>query len=132
MYSKVFDVETRERFDIVNITREVEEVVEESGIKEGICIVFLPHATCTVILNEDEPNIREDYLRAFKELFLREGYKHDRIDDNAHAHVGSAFTKPFLVLPVKDGKIVRGTWQEILLLELDGPRRRRIFVGVLG
>ncbi len=132
IYSKMFYVKTEGRFEIVNITKEVEEIIRESGIKNGLCIVFLPHATATLILNEDEPNIREDYLRVVKELFVKEGYKHDIIDDNAHAHVTSAFTKPFLLLPVRDGRILRGTWQEIMLLELDGPRERKVFVEVIG
>ncbi len=127
-----FEIESNNRLEIINITSKVEKIVRESGIKDGFCLVFLPHATATILLNEDEPRIRDDYKRFIEETFKKEGYKHDLIDSNAYAHVCSAFTKAFAMIPIKDSKLYRGTWQEILLAELDGPRRRKVFVLILG
>lgn len=106
----------------------------ESGIRNGICLVFVPHATAAIIANEYEPRIVADYIELVKQLFKPEyPWKHNSIDNNAHAHLASAIIGPSRIFPVKDGRLVRGTWQEILLIELDGPRsRRKIVIEVMG
>ena len=127
-----FFVETNKRREIVNITSLVEEAVEKANIKDGIVLVFVPHATAGLAINEDEPNIRRDYLNLLERLVPEEGnYYHNLIDNNGDSHLLSFLLKPFLVLPLKDYKLVRGTWQEIFLVELDGPRRRKIIVEIL-
>ncbi len=128
-----FYVETTKRRELINITSKVEEIVRRSGIKDGICLIFVPHATAALAINEDEPNVRKDYMNLLERLVPEEGnYYHNIIDNNADSHLLSFLLKPFLVLPVKDGELVRGTWQELFLVELDGPRRRRVVVTVLG
>jgi len=123
-------VSTKGKFDLVNITDLVEREVR--GVKEGVVFVFLPHATSALIMNEDEGGLKEDILNKLRELVPEDGnYLHNRIDDNAHAHILSSILKQFVLLPVKDGKLLRGTWQEILLLEFDGPRERRVLIKVL-
>ena len=119
--------------EVVDITREVENIVIKSGIKNGVCIVHLPHATAALMLNEAETGLWHDYIRLVKEVFKPDGdWRHNLIDSNAHAHLASGFIGQTRVLPIKDGRIVRGTWQNILLLELDGPRHRRVVVEVMG
>lgn len=126
-------VNTTERFQVVNITRRVEEVVTDSGVKNGICLVFVPHATAAIIANEYEPHIVSDYLELIKQIFKPDyPWRHNSIDNNAHAHLASALIGPSRIFPVREGKLVRGTWQEILLVELDGPRSRRVIVEVMG
>ncbi len=128
-----FYINTNQRRELVNITSKVEEVVSKAEIKNGIVLIFVPHATAALITNEDEPNIRKDYLNLFEKLVPENGeYYHNRIDNNADAHLLSVLLKPFLVFPIKDRKLVRGTWQEIFLVELDGPRKRRVIVMVIG
>ncbi|RLG16827.1 YjbQ family protein [Nanoarchaeota archaeon] len=123
-------VSTKGKFDIINLTELVEREVRD--VKEGVVLVFLPHATSALILNEDEGGLREDILNKLRELVPEKGdYLHNRIDDNAHAHILSSLLKQFVLLPVKDGRLVRGTWQEILLLEFDGPRERRVLIEIL-
>jgi len=127
------EVSTSKRVDLVNITRRVEEVVERSGVKDGLCLVFAPHATAAVIANEDERGLKEDIVQWLEESFPRNGkWRHNLVDDNASAHLASAFTSSCRVFPVKGGELVRGTWQSIFLVEMDGPRRRRVVVEVLG
>jgi len=129
----MFYVQTRSRFEVVKITESVEEAVRESGIREGFALVFVPHATAAVVLNEYEPRIVEDYVTWVRRVIPPGGgWKHDEVDDNAHAHLASAFIGQSRVLPVSGGLTVRGTWQEVLLLEFDGPRRRTIVVEVVG
>ena len=134
MFFKEFTISTSERFQVINITSYVEGAVEESGIKNGICLVFVPHATAAIIANEYEPNIVSDYIELIRQVFKPDyGWRHNRIDNNAHAHLASAVIGPSRIFPVREGRIVRGTWQEILLVELDGPRpRRRVIVEVMG
>jgi len=134
VFFKEFAVSTSERFQVVNITSHVEEAVKESGIKNGVCLVFVPHATAAIIANEYETNIVSDYIELIRQVFKPDyKWRHNRIDNNAHAHLASAVIGPSRIFPVREGRIVRGTWQEILLVELDGPRpHRRVIVEVMG
>ncbi len=133
VYSKELRVETSGRRSLVNITDKVESAVKESGISEGIALVFLTHATAALFANEDEPRIRRDYEKLFERLVPASGdYEHNAIDDNADAHLLSALFKQFYVFPVKGGRLVRGTWQELFLAEFDGPRLRRVHIVVMG
>jgi len=134
VFSKVLTYSTRKKFEVVCITRDIDRVVAESGILNGFVLVYVPHATAAVIVNEFEPRIAEDYITWLKKFFPPgSGWRHDEIDNNAHAHLASAVIGTSRVFPLIDGKLVRGTWQEILLVELDGPRSaRRVVVEVLG
>jgi secondary thiamine-phosphate synthase enzyme len=97
-----------------------------------MCIIHASHATAAVMLNENEPGLIHDIEKKTKELFAG-NYQHDRIDDNAAAHIASAFLGANKTLPIRDGKLQRGTWQNILFLELDGPRPgRRVLIEVIG
>ncbi len=128
-----FQISTKSREEVVVITRRVEEIVAKSGVKNGLALVYVPHATAAVVLNEDEPRLREDILNKVKSLFPRgAGYRHDEIDHNANAHLASVFLGPFVVMPVVGGRLARGTWQDVMLVEMDGPRTRRVVVVVLG
>lgn len=134
VYVKTFTISTSKRFEALNITHLVEQAVEESRIKNGIVIIHAPHATAAVVLNEYEPRIANDYLEWVRRYVPPGGgWRHDEIDDNAHAHIASAIIGSTRVLPLKDGRLLRGTWQEVILLEFDGPRsRRRVVVEVIG
>jgi len=124
---------TRQQREIVDLTDEVLEAARESGIKNGLLAVQLPHATAALVLNEGEEGLKRDLLDKLDDLVeVRGNYKHDRIDDNAHAHLKSALLGTSAVLPITDGHIVRGTWQNFLIIEQDGPRKRRLVVFAMG
>lgn len=127
-------VSTSKRFELIDITEKVEEGVRMSGIKNGICLVFAPHATAAIVANEHERRLMEDILTKIKEFVEPDRrWNHNLIDDNAHAHIGSAIIGADRVFPVRNGELIRGTWQNIFLVELDGPRReRQVIVEVLG
>ena len=131
-HTEVLTVRSKSGMEIIDITDLVEAVVSRSGIREGICLIHLPHATAAIIANENEAGLIRDIMKKLKEEFLREGWEHDRIDDNAHAHLASAFLGASKAFPVVSGRLLRGTWQNLLLVELDGPRERRIVVTVVG
>jgi len=125
---KEIGFETR-KGDVVDLTQHVEVAVE--GVKEGLANVFAPHATGVLIIGENEPGINKDYLRLMEKLAPEQGgWHHDKIDDNAHAHLRSALFGASLTIPVRDGKLALGTWQRIMFLEFDGPRHRRVLVTV--
>ncbi len=134
VYTKTLTVSTRGKFEVLNITRRVEEVVRASGIRNGFVLVFTPHATAAIVANEFEPRIAQDYVDWVKQVFKPGGgWLHDTIDDNAHAHLASAFIGAGKVFPLVNGELIRGTWQEVLLLEFDGPRHsRRVVIQVVG
>ena len=91
------------------------------------------HATAAVIVNEtQDPNIGRDVITALERAVPeRAGWLHDRIDDNAHSHIKAAILGPSELLPVRGGELVLGTWQRLMLLEFDGPRKRRVSVQML-
>ena len=126
-FAKTLTFSTNEKYQLVDLTESIEKIVSESGIEKGLCLVHASHATAAIICNEHESGLIHDILRKVKDLFPPSaGYLHDRIDDNASGHVASALIGASRTFPVDDGRLVRGTWQNIFLLELDGPRTRRI------
>ena len=124
---------TQKGQEIVDVTDRVLAAARESGIKNGLLLVQLPHATASLVLNEDESGLKRDILNKLDDFApLRGGYEHDRIDDNAHAHLKAAFIGSSRVMPIVDGRVLRGTWQNFLVIEQDGPRTRRLVIFVMG
>jgi len=128
-----FIVRTQRKNEIVNITDQVKQIVEKvckkEKIKDGICLVYIPHATAAITINENwDPNVCDDFLTAMTNLIPEGKWKHDRVDGNGAAHIKSAIMGPEKAIPIKDGKLLLGIWQGIMLCEFDGPRERRIIV----
>jgi len=128
---KEINVLSKERYQLIDITDEVEKIVKESKVEHGLVLVFTPHSTAGVLLTENERYLKEDWLNFFKKLVSEVSFQHNRIDDNADAHLLSGLIGQSKTLPLKDGQIIRGTWQQIFLLELDGPRNRKIVVKII-
>ncbi len=128
-------LKTRSRIELHDVSQEVERVVAASGVREGVVNVFSQHTTMALYLNENETNLRRDVLEFLEKLApQREGYHHDTIDPTANtfSHLRSILLSPVITLPIRDGKVVRGTWQSIIAAEFDGPRTRRLLIQVLG
>ncbi len=123
---KILRFSTKQRIQVIDITRELEDFVSKSGIKNGFCLVHVPHATAALILNENEEGLIEDIKRKITEEFpIKANWMHDRIDDNAYAHLASSFIGTTRIFPIIEGNLIRGTWQNLLFIELDGPRSNR-------
>lgn len=133
LYRETINVSTRERFDVVDVTGQIERIVETSGISKGMLYAYIPHTTAAITINEAEPGLIRDLTTYIKEL-TKPGYSwmHNRIDNNAHAHLGQSTYGHSVTVPVEGGRLMLGTWQRILLVEMDGPRTRKIIVTVLG
>ncbi len=122
-----FHVATREAQECLDITGEISEIVRRSGVRSGICHVMVLHATAAIAVNEnDDPNIGVDLLAALERMVpTRGGWLHDRVDGNAHAHIKAALVGPSETVGIEAGELDLGTWQGLMLVEFDGPRRRR-------
>lgn len=120
--------------EVKDLTQEVEKKIRESDVENGFCLLFAPHATGVLFLNENERGIKEDYLKGLYDVVPENNnWEHDRIDDNAHSHVKSALVGTDRVVPITDGSLDLGTWQNVFFVETDGPRnKRRIIVKLLG
>ncbi len=128
-----FPVETRRRAEVVDVTGLVEGAVRGSGVREGVVVVQTPHTTTAVVVNEREGSLVQDLLEwAARMAPEGAGYRHDRTDGNAHAHLRGIMMGASVVIPIADGRLALGTWQSVLFVELDGPRSRRLHVKVLG
>jgi secondary thiamine-phosphate synthase enzyme len=122
---------TQNRYQLVDITGEVEKVLHKSKVKSGLCLVFMPHSTAAIILTENESGLKNDWLKILKKLVENEEWEHDRIDDNADSHLLSGFLGQGKTIPIENNRLVRGTWQQIFLVELDGPRTRKVNVKII-
>ena len=117
---------------MIDLTAQVAEVVHASGVDEGLCNVYVTHATAAVVINEnDDPNVCVDTLDALDKLIPAGVWRHDRVDGNAASHIQAAILGPGETIPVRQGRLLLGTWQAVMLVELDGPRERRVVVTVL-
>ena len=127
-----FSVKTTRHSQIVDITYEVEQAVKESGVKDGICIVYVPHTTAAVTINENaDPSVKTDILNYLNKIVPWNGdYTH--MEGNAAAHIKASVIGSDRAIIIKNGHLVLGTWQGIYFCEFDGPRSRRVFVEIIG
>jgi len=122
-------VRTDRKRQMVDLTSQVAAIVDDSGLAEGLCNVYVAHATAAIVVNENyDPNVCVDTLDALDKLIPAGIWRHDRVDGNAASHIQAAILGPSETLPVREGRLVLGTWQAVMLVELDGPRERRVIV----
>jgi secondary thiamine-phosphate synthase enzyme len=128
---KKFDVQTGSKEVFVDITRQVEEEVRKSDIKSGICVVYVPHTTAAVTINENaDPTVRQDILMTLRKA-VPDSLPYAHAEGNSPAHVKSSLVGASITIPIEDGKLVLGTWQGVFFCEFDGPRRRQVYVKLL-
>ena len=127
------EVRTQRRTELVDITAQVKAQVAGGGVRAGVCQVFVPHTTAAVTINENsDPDVPQDILRVVDALipFDDPGYRH--VEGNSAAHVKATLVGASVTVPVEAGQLVLGTWQATFLSEFDGPRRREVWVQVMG
>ena len=126
-----FTVRTKAAEEMVDITPRVSGLVKATGVSDGICLIYVPHATAAVVINENaDPKVCADILDALARLIPEGRWRHDRIDNNAAAHIKATILGPSEAVPVRSGGLALGTWQSVMLVELDGPRDRTVIVEV--
>jgi secondary thiamine-phosphate synthase enzyme len=128
MVTDRFAVETDDRLTCIDITDRVASALPEGA--DGAATVFAEHTTCGITVNEAERRLCGDVEAFLADLVPDEGWAHDEIDDNADSHLRASLIGPSVTVPVEDGRLGLGTWQSVLLVECDGPRRRTVSVTV--
>lgn len=131
IFNETLRFSTRGEIEFIDISSKVQEVVDKSGIKNGLAHVFAPHATGVLILTEYEPSLLNDIKTILEQMAPKHAsYEHP---SNAHSHLRSLILSPDRTLPLIDGQIVLGTWQSLVFVETDvHPRQRTVIVQVLG
>jgi secondary thiamine-phosphate synthase enzyme len=129
---KSFNVKTRSRSEFIDITSQVQDMVGESGIKSGVCYVYVPHTTAAVTINEGaDPSVVKDILNTLNKLVPRNGnYSH--MEGNSDAHIKTSLMGSSDAVIIEKGKLQLGTWQSIFFCEFDGSRNRRVMVKIAG
>ena len=135
-FHKELWMDVPQRMDFVNITHDVENVLKESGIREGMCLVNAMHITASVFINDDEAGLHSDYKRWLEELAPHEPlsrYRHNLTgEDNGDAHHKRQVMGREVMVAITEGKLHFGTWEQIFYGEFDGNRRKRVLVKIIG
>jgi len=128
---KQIDIATRKQTEFTNVTSQIQNIVSQSGIKEGICYIYMPHTTAAVTINEDaDPNVVKDITNELDKIVpYQDGYLHS--EGNSAAHIKASIIGPSETVLIENGQLMLGTWQGIFFCEFDGPRQRRMFVKVV-
>jgi len=127
-YMKILRISTKGHNDIIDITLKVKEAVEESGVKEGICLISCPGSTCGITTMEYEEGLIEDLKKTLDKIApVSSDYLHCQKwgDCNGYAHIRSAIIQPFLAVPIENGSLALGTWQQIVFIDFDNRARIR-------
>ena len=124
-------VSSRSREEFIDITGPVQNVVKKSGVREGVCVVYVPHTTAGVTINENaDPSVSRDILGMLSRLVPRDDPSYRHSEGNSDSHIKSALVGFSHVIPVSDSSLSLGTWQGVFFCEFDGPRRRSVLVQV--
>ena len=136
VYTAEINIKTDGEVDIVDITKDIQTQVNKSNIKNGIVCVFVPGSTGTITTIEYEPGLMKDLPKALQRIAPKgEYYNHHETwhDDNGHSHVRASIMGPGISIPIINGRIIHGTWQQIVFVELDtSPRSRNLIVQIVG
>jgi secondary thiamine-phosphate synthase enzyme len=136
VYNDKISIKTKGEVDIVDITSDIQKIVDKSNIKNGIICAFNPGSTGTLTTIEYEPGLMKDFPAALEKIAPKnQYYNHHETwhDDNGHSHVRASLMGPSITLPIINSKVIHGTWQQIVFVELDTKNRNRnIIVQIIG
>lgn len=121
-------IKTNKRVELIDVTEEAQKM---AGKGSGVLIAFVTHTTAGLYVNENEPGLREDVLNMLEQLVPQRAYHHNRIDNNADAHLKAILVGNSATIPVENGRLRLGTWQRLFFCEFDGPRQRKVYFAVI-
>ncbi len=127
----ILTVKTKAQTELVDITAEVQKIVRTSDVRDGLCMVYVPHTTAAVTINESaDPSVKADILMVLNKIIPWDaGYRH--LEGNSAAHIKSSLVGASELIAIENGRLVLGTWQGIFFCEFDGPRTRKVHVKVM-
>ena len=125
---KEFSIRTSQQVEFMKLTGQIQKLLDESGIQEGICYIYIPHTTAGITINEgaDPDVVRDMTMELNKIVPIEDGYRH--AEGNSAAHIKASMMGSSVSVIIENGKLVLGTWQAIFFCEFDGPRTRRVLV----
>jgi secondary thiamine-phosphate synthase enzyme len=129
--SRLLQVATTRAKEAVDLTERVNDAIAAAGIPEGLCVLFVAHTTAALTTGEVGEGTEEDLLEVVEQVIPRIRFRHAHNPSHAWSHMASSLLGPSLTLPVSQGRLILGTWQSILLIELDGPRCRDIHMQMI-
>ncbi|MBF0450889.1 MAG: YjbQ family protein [Candidatus Magnetomorum sp.] len=131
MKCQTINIQTQSKTELIDITNHVQTFVRENKIEHGICMIYIPHTTAAVTINENaDPTVKQDVLMVLNDIIpWKANYKH--LEGNSPAHIKSIICGASELIPVADHQLVLGTWQGIFFCEFDGPRNRKFYIQML-
>ena len=126
---QLLKVRSHQREELVEFTSQVQETLKESGVDEGVCVLYVQHTTAGLTVNENaDPDVPRDMLHALRTLIPQHGMGFRHAEENSDAHIKASLVGPSVTVPFKDGKLLLGRWQGIFLCEFDGGRERHVIM----
>ena len=130
---KEFKISTSKKQELIDITEKVRQIIKNSRVEKGMCVVYVPHATAGILVNENyDSSVCNDIINKLEEIAPSTNrYEHDKIDNNAHSHIKASLIGPSELLIIEKRELILGTWQGIALAEFDGPKTRMILIKII-
>ena len=125
---KTITITTKKKDEVIDITEIVENLLQQVKAQSGICVVFVAHTTCALTTADLDPGTDLDFLNALRHMLPHISYRHPHDPSHTPDHILSSILGPSLAIPYQDGQLLLGTWQRVILVELDGPRQRTLHV----
>jgi len=127
----ILSVKTRERTELIDITSDINKLIQKSGADQGFCMIFVPHTTAAVTINESaDPSVKSDILKVLNQIIPWEAnYRH--LEGNSPAHIKSTLVGSSELVAIDNQRLILGTWQGIFFCEFDGPRTRKVDVRIM-
>lgn len=127
MHREIITIKTRKREELVDITAKVRELIRSKDIEKGCLVIFVPHTTAGITVNEGaDPTVKEDLLYVLRKLIPHRDSEYKHLEGNSDAHIKASLLGSSLTLLIENGDLILGRWQAIFFAEFDGPRQRRI------
>lgn len=128
---KAINVRTTKDMEFINITGQVQKIIDESDVENGICYLYVPHTTAAITINEGaDPVVVKDIIEQLNKTVPKFGRYH-HLEGNAHAHIKASILGSSQMVLIENKKLALGTWQSIFFCEFDGPRNRRVYIQIL-
>ena len=127
----ILSIKTRERTELIDITSDINQLIQKSGTDQGLCMVYVPHTTAAVTINESaDPSVKSDILMVLNQIIpWEENYRH--LEGNSPAHIKSTLVGSSELIAIENRRLILGTWQGIFFCEFDGPRTRKVDVRII-
>jgi secondary thiamine-phosphate synthase enzyme len=127
----ILSVKTQEKTELIDVTSEINQAIQKSGIEQGLCMLYVPHTTAAVTINESaDPSVKADMLMILNKIIPWEaGYRH--LEGNSAAHIKTTLVGSSELIAIEGHRLVLGTWQGVFFCEFDGPRNRKLHVRII-